>query len=202
MIPPKVIGSVAELPEYGYGPRTIMWWGVLAFMMMEASAFLLAIFAYFFIAGQYDEMPPGGFRPPDHLWGAVFTVVAVLSLIPNFLAEHAARKQDQKGVQLALIALTLFVVALIAVRFVEFTHLNVRWDANAYGSIVWALMLLHLTHILTDFGDTFGLTLFVHTHEFDEGRYSDVTDNCLYWNFVVLTWLPIYATVYWAPRLM
>ena len=96
MIRPKIIGSVAELPDHGYGPRTIMWWGVLAFMMMEASAFLLAIFAYFFISGQYDTMPPGGFHPPDHLWGAVFTVVALLSLIPNFWAEHAARKQDQR----------------------------------------------------------------------------------------------------------
>ena len=26
-------------------------------------------------------------------------------------------------------------------------------------------------------------------------------DNALYWNFVVVTWLPLYACLYWIPRL-
>ncbi len=25
-------------------------------------------------------------------------------------------------------------------------------------------------------------------------------DDSVYWAFVVLTWLPIYALIYWAPR--
>ena len=32
-------------------------------------------------------------------------------------------------------------------------------------------------------------------------RFGDVQDNALYWNFVILTWLPIYACLYWLPRL-
>jgi heme/copper-type cytochrome/quinol oxidase subunit 3 len=32
-------------------------------------------------------------------------------------------------------------------------------------------------------------------------RFSDVTDNCFYWNFVVLSWLPLYFVLYWIPRL-
>jgi heme/copper-type cytochrome/quinol oxidase subunit 3 len=86
------------------------------------------------------------------------------------------------------------------VRGFELASLNVRWDENAYGSIVWALMLLHTLHILTDLADTLFLTLFVHTHEADGHRFSDVADNCLYWHFVVLAWLPLHALVYWAPR--
>jgi len=27
-----------------------------------------------------------------------------------------------------------------------------------------------------------------------------VDDDAVYWAFVVLTWLPFYALVYWAPR--
>ena len=33
-------------------------------------------------------------------------------------------------------------------------------------------------------------------------RFSDVKDNAFYWYFVVLTWLPIYGVIYWAPRLI
>ena len=29
----------------------------------------------------------------------------------------------------------------------------------------------------------------------------DVSENSLYWYFVVVAWLPIYALIYWAPRL-
>jgi cytochrome c oxidase subunit III len=32
-------------------------------------------------------------------------------------------------------------------------------------------------------------------------RYVDVSENARYWYFVVLSWLPIYAVVYLAPRL-
>ena len=32
-------------------------------------------------------------------------------------------------------------------------------------------------------------------------RFSDVSDNAFYWDFVVLSWLPIYFLIYWVPRL-
>jgi cytochrome c oxidase subunit III len=202
VIPVRVVGDVSGLPDYAFGSRTLMWWGVLGFMMLEGSAFLLAGAAYLFVSGQYPDWPPAGTLPPDHLWGAVFTVVALFSIIPNAWAEHAARKFDERGVRIALVVMSVLGVVLIALRFVEFTTLNVRWDSSTYGSVVWALMLLHLVHIITDLGDTIGLAVFLHSHNVDKGRYSDVTDNALYWNFVVLTWLPIYSLVYWAPRLL
>jgi cytochrome c oxidase subunit 3 len=32
-------------------------------------------------------------------------------------------------------------------------------------------------------------------------RFSDVTDNVFYWNFVVVAWLPLYILLDWVPRL-
>ena len=29
---------------------------------------------------------------------------------------------------------------------------------------------------------------------------SDVADNELYWHFIVLSWVVLYAIVYWVPR--
>jgi heme/copper-type cytochrome/quinol oxidase subunit 3 len=34
----------------------------------------------------------------------------------------------------------------------------------------------------------------------DANRFVDVSENAVYWNFVVLSWLPIYAVIYLAPR--
>jgi cytochrome c oxidase subunit I+III len=36
----------------------------------------------------------------------------------------------------------------------------------------------------------------------DEHRFVDVSENTMYWYFVVASWLPIYALIYLAPRLV
>ena len=90
----------------------------------------------------------------------------------------------------------------LVLRFYEFPAMHVRWDSNAYGSIVWTLLGLHMTHLVTDLGDTVVLAVIMFTrHGPNRRRFGDVQDNAMYWNFVVLTWLPLYACIYWIPRL-
>jgi hypothetical protein len=36
----------------------------------------------------------------------------------------------------------------------------------------------------------------------EERRFVDVSENSLYWYFVVFAWLPVYGVIYWAPRLL
>jgi cytochrome c oxidase subunit 3 len=131
----------------------------------------------------------------------LFTVVALLSEIPNVWTNRVSHALKVRQARIGLVVMSLIGWLCSCIRGFEFAHLNVRWDDNAYGSIVWALMILHTTHVVTDLADTLVLTLFCFTHEVDENRLSDVADNCLYWHFVVLAWLPIYGLVYWAPRL-
>jgi heme/copper-type cytochrome/quinol oxidase subunit 3 len=64
------------------------------------------------------------------------------------------------------------------------------------------LIFLHATHVLTDLVDTVVLAACVLTREISDSQFSDVDDNAGYWSFVVVTWLPIYALVYWGPRLL
>jgi hypothetical protein len=28
----------------------------------------------------------------------------------------------------------------------------------------------------------------------------DINENAIYWDFVILSWIPVYLVVYWAPR--
>jgi len=66
---------------------------------------------------------------------------------------------------------------------------------------VWLLLGFHTVHVITDFLDTGVLTAIVFAGPIDEHRFVDVSENALYWYFVVLTWLPIYAVIYFAPRI-
>jgi heme/copper-type cytochrome/quinol oxidase subunit 3 len=132
----------------------------------------------------------------------LFITVLLLSEIPNVLTRRAALAQNERATQLGVVVMSLLGVVLVVLRALELHALNVRWDDNAYGSIVWALLFLHTTHVVTDLGDTIVLAIFTFTHEVDTDRFSDAADNCMYWHFVVIAWLPIYALVYWVPRLV
>ena len=99
----------------------------------------------------------------------------------------------------------MFVICAIAIvmRFYEFPHLHFRWDENAYGSITWTLLGFHSFHLVTDLADSTVLTVLMFTrHGHEPTRFVDEAENAFYWYFVVLSWLPIYAVLYWAPRLL
>jgi cytochrome c oxidase subunit III len=105
-------------------------------------------------------------------------------------------------VRLGLIVMIIFAVLPLILRIYEFRALHSSWDSNAYGSIVWMMLGLHTTHVLTDLADTGVLLALMFTrHGYKPRRFGDVQDNALYWNFVILTWLPIYVCLYWLPRL-
>ena len=96
----------------------------------------------------------------------------------------------------------VFALAFNIVRFLEFRQLDVRWDTNAYGSVTWLLLGLHTVHVLTDFLDSTVLAAVMFCGRLDENRFVDVSENAMYWNFVVISWLPIYAVIYLAPRIV
>jgi heme/copper-type cytochrome/quinol oxidase subunit 3 len=112
----------------------------------------------------------------------------------------AAEKMDVRRVQLWLSICVLFGILFNVVRIFEFRHLNVWWDTNAYGSVVWVLLGFHTVHILTDLVDTIVLDAIMFVGPLEEKRFVDVSENAFYWYFVVLTWLPIYGLIYFAPR--
>ena len=195
----RVVGDLSQLPSAGFRSHGLWFWAGMGFMAIEGAGFALACAAYVYLMNGAEQWPLDG-RAPDLLWGTLFTAVVLASSIPNRILSKAARRRDLAATRRWALVLLLVTAAALALRGFEFPHLNTRWDADAYGSIVWALMLLHTVHLLTDFLDTSFLTLFLFTHRVDTERFSDTDDNCAYWEFVVLTWLPIYALVYWAPR--
>jgi len=194
--------DVSSLPAGAFGARSLMWWGTAGIMLIEGQAFALAIGVYFYMRTLTPAWPPDGVAQPALLWGTLNTVVLLLSAIPNQLARRAAERIDLNAVRLWMVVCLLCAVAFNAIRVLEFQHLGVSWTRNAYGSAVWLLLGLHTTHIVTDFLDSAVLTLLMFVGPIEEKRYVDVSENAVYWYFVVFTWLPIYGVIYWAPRLL
>jgi heme/copper-type cytochrome/quinol oxidase subunit 3 len=196
----RIVLDVSTLPTTGFGSRTSPWWGTLAFVGIEGAGFALAIGMYLYLVYINGQWPLNA-QPPNHWPGTVLTLVLLASLWPNIRADADARKLDLRRTRLWLIVMSLVGVVGLAIRAYEFPHLNVMWDANAYGSVIWFILGLHTTHLITDVGDTIVLTVLMFTRHATERRFSDVSDNAFYWYFVVGSWLPLYGLIYWAPRL-
>lgn len=200
-LPPKFSGDLADLPTHGFGHRSLTWWGVLAFFAIEGAAFGMAFGAYFFLAGGEQNWPPSPWGAPYPLAGTLFTLLILLSEIPNTIVKKAAERKDLATVNRYLLVMIAISVVLLVLRAFEFGSLRVWWYDNAYGSIIWALLFLHLTHFVTDFVDTIVLAALVRTRQAaDDRRMVDVAENAMYWRFVWLLWIPIYLMIYWIPR--
>jgi cytochrome c oxidase subunit III len=197
----RVALDVSEIQDYAFGHRSLMWWGTACMMVIEGMVFAMIMMAYIYLKGRVPHWPPSG-PPPDLLWGTVNTVVLLASCVPNALAKAAAERFDLAKVRLWMAACMMFGLAFNIIRFVEFGALNVRWDSNAYGSAVWLLLVLHTVHLFTDFYDTLVLWILMRTGPIEGKRFLDVSENAFYWYFVVIAWVPLYAIVYLAPRLL
>jgi heme/copper-type cytochrome/quinol oxidase subunit 3 len=197
----RVVVDLSKLPLHGAGSASVTWWGTFAFMLIEGTGFALVIAMYLYLADLAPEWPIGA-PPPSLGPGSWLTLVLLASTVPNYLVMRWAHRGELIKVRLGIVVMALFGAVPLVLRAFEFPALHVKWDSNAYGSITWMLLGLHTTHLITDLIDTLVLAVLMFTrHGTNKRRLGDVQDNALYWYFVVITWLPIYAIVYWEPRL-
>jgi heme/copper-type cytochrome/quinol oxidase subunit 3 len=195
----RIVADVSGLPTYAFGYRMTTWWGTLGFCAIEGAGFALGVGAYLYLATVNPHWPLAA-APPDHWPGTIVLVLLLVSSIPNAILTRRARDENLAKVRLLLIVMCAFGIVLVGVRFYEFWSLNVRWDQNAYGSIIWLLLALHATHIVTDLGDTLVLTALMFTRHGHGKRFCDVEENAFYWYFVIAAWVPLYLLIYWMPR--
>jgi len=192
--------DVAELPSYGFGTRSLMWWGTAGMMTIEGMAFALMVGVYFYLRNLNAVWPNEG-GPPNLAWGTLNVVLAVLSGVPNAIVDRAANEQNLRKVRVWLVVFAVLILALLPVRWMEFTALNVRGDASAYGSCVWVLLGLHTFNLVTNVADTLVVAAVMFKQTVDGKRFVDVAENAGYWWFIIGSWIPIYAVIYLAERM-
>ena len=97
--------DVANLPSYGFGTRSLMWWGTAGMSAIEGMGFAMMIVVYFYLKSRSHLWPNEG-GPPDLLWGSVNLGLACLSIVPNVFANKAADDHDLAKVRIWLVVRT------------------------------------------------------------------------------------------------
>jgi heme/copper-type cytochrome/quinol oxidase subunit 3 len=123
----------------------------------------------------------------------------MLSLLPTVLTNHYAVRERYRPMQRWLVVATVLGLASCVLRGFEFPRLVVRWDENAYGSILWVALGLHTTHILSGVAENLMMLLMLARSVPEKKHFSDVQVSGLLWYFVVGEWVIVYPLLYWGP---
>lgn len=201
-IPQHVSYTVAHLPTTEYGHRAPLWWGVLLAIAIEATVFALTLSTLLYLRMQEATWPPWRWSAPDTTYGTISTVLILLSAWPIYRVDVEARRLEQVKVKRLLAVFFVITAVILPVRVLEFYGLQVKWDSNAYGSIVWATLALHTLHLLTSIAETGIIAAYVFLRPLDKKHALDLHVTALYWYFVVASWVPVYVLLYRGPHFL
>lgn len=201
--------DISGLPKHRFDARSTMWWGNIWLLAIETTMFGIAFATYFYLQQNFQVWPPPntstvyGIDPvPDLTAGTLNVVLLLLSCVAMLGVDKAARRDDSRAVKTWLAVCIALGVVMFVVRAYEFPAIKFRWDSNAYGSITWAILLLHTTHLLTTWLEAVLLASWVFTQPLDLHRRVDITVLAFYWYWVALIWVPFYVVLYFAPRMI
>lgn len=199
--PVRRVLDVSRLPDIAFAPADIMWWGTLAFIVIEGWTLVLCAVAYLYLTQNHPTWPPEGTPRPSLGVPTLHLLLMLASLPLAAWTQRAARRFEVGRITRGLALLTALALLFVLLRWWEATHsLNVRWDTNAYGSAQWLILAMHGTLLLLELVEIGGMALMFAMDRAEMKHCSDVYDVCFYWHFMVLAWVPLYLLCYWLPR--
>jgi len=178
---------------------------VALFLVSEAAFFALLILAFiyyhrnFFLA---SGGPPNGGKVLDPVLTGVYTACLLASSATIWWAGRALKRGNRRMTRLALLATVLLGAVFLVGQGREYAHLideNVTISRNLFGSTFFTLTGFHGFHVLMGLvaiAILFGLA----SGGWFRGSHSVAIEAVsLYWHFVDVVWIVIFATVYlWA----
>lgn len=125
------------------------WWGAALLIATEATLFACLIATYFYLRFRTSEWPLGGIEKPSVTLPLVFTAMLVATVVPMFFSVRAAKRGAVGAAWWLLLLATATQAAYLGLQIhlmVDDLH-SFSPQANAYGSIYYALLGIHHAHV-------------------------------------------------------
>ena len=173
--------------------------GMFLFIASEVMLFGSFFTAYFFVRvvnpTAPSTWPPEGFHLPVFVAG-VNTAILVTSSFTMHWALQSIKRGSRAGLQAGLVLTFAMGLTFLLTQAIEYARIGFAPRDTAFGSVFYGLTGLHGAHVFV------GLTLLaVATIRAFRGHYSaehhhGVEIPGIYWHFVDVMWIVVYATVY------
>jgi heme/copper-type cytochrome/quinol oxidase subunit 3 len=199
--PVESIGGVPvdELPIGVGGTASTAWWGMVFFIVTEATLFAFLFFSYYYLGSRHSEWPPGG--APELTLAVINTIILVVSSAPMWLAERVLRRGRFALFCYLLGAVLAMGIAFLVIEGTEWSRQSFTPSTDAYSSLFYTITGFHFAHV------TLGLLMIIEllyrafANRVDARRPLAVKNVAAYWHFVGVVWVVLFLTIYISPRL-
>jgi cytochrome c oxidase subunit III len=186
-------------------------WAVILFVSSEAMFFGALFTTYFYLRGRLPEWEPVFQRcaaavceKPNYAVDPIFgvglptinTIELLLSSITMQLAVNAIKKGDRTALRNWLIPTLVLGVMFLAGQGYEYTRLGFLPDNGTFAGVFFTLTGFHGAHVTG--GVLMNSYVFTRTlkGQFTANRHLAVEAASIYWHFVDVVWIGLFATIY------
>ena len=200
--------DVSELPPIAFDTQSTLWWGNTLLLMIETTMFGILVALYFNVVQNTSPFPPPRVdrlpvlydSAPDLTLPAIGLIVLLVSLVPGIWLDVAARRRNVSQIKIGLVITLAFNIAAIIIRYYEYDSLHFKWNDNAYGSVTWMILGMHMLHLIVLGCEDIYLLAWTFVKGIDDKHALDLTVTAVYWYWIVGIWIPLFLLVYILPR--
>jgi heme/copper-type cytochrome/quinol oxidase subunit 3 len=177
-------------------------WGMVLFVLNEATLFACLIGSYFYLGVSNPAWPPPGIERPELELPLIMTVLLLTSSVTLVFAERAFEQGKRGRYYRGVAGTVLLGAAFLFVQFREYRAMLAHTGPtqHAYTSLFFTITGLHGTHVA--FGLLFLLWALLREIKgtVTPARPLAIKNASLYWHFVDGVWLVILTSLYLSPR--
>ena len=170
--------------------------GMVLFIISEVMLFGAFFTAYFFIRVVADDpWPAEGMELPIAIAG-VNTAILISSSFTMHWALESARNENRNGLRAGLLTTFLLGFAFLSIQINEYANVGFAPADNAQASIFYGLTGLHGAHVFVGLTLLLFATIRAFRGHFSTKQHRGVEVPGIYWHFVDVMWIFVYATIY------
>jgi cytochrome c oxidase subunit III len=195
-----LISRPQDLPVGPIGRHGVGWWGAATLIASEAALFGYLFFAYFYsgatapVGWLLDPAPRLTIALPN-------TLLLLLSSLIVWWGEVGVTR-GRRGQALAGFLLTLLLgVVFVVLQGIEWRSRPFTFGSSSYASLYFVTSGLHVLHVVVGLLVLVALTAWTALRYFSARRRLVVAAGILYWHFLNVISVLVFATFYLTPYL-
>ena len=170
--------------------------GMFLFIASEAMLFGAFFTAYFFVRVVNGiDWPPEGLHLPVFVAG-VNTLILLTSSFTMHWALQSIKAGNRAGLQAGLVLTFFMGLAFLLTQVLEYARVGFAPRDGAFGTIFYGLTGLHGAHVFVGLTLLAFATIRAFRGHFTAEHHHGVEIPGIYWHFVDVMWIVVYATIY------
>lgn len=200
------VGISASGPVITYHRgRSTAWWGTVGLMVSEGILFALLLVVYLYHRGGEGAWPPAGMPMPELTRSGIRSLLLVGSSLPMVLAERALTHHRRPVATVVWLTVTLLMSAVFLAGHVheQFTLVEELHPTDeVYGAVVMTILNFHGAHLVAGMLILGFVLVGVLSSRVTPERATMLEVGGLYWHFVDVIWVVVYALLYLSPHVL